>query len=60
MIKYYQYCKDNGVNYTCSDTEGVIITSIGHLDLNDKVMILVLADTDDRLEEILNIATSFE
>ncbi|WP_432773092.1 ATP-grasp domain-containing protein [Francisella salimarina] len=57
---YYQYLKDNGVDYTYGDTEGVIITCIGNLDLNNKVMILVLADTDDRLEEILNIATSFE
>ena len=42
------------------DSEGVIITCIGNLDLNNKVMILVIADTDERLDKILNIATYFK
>lgn len=57
---YYQYLKDNGIDYTYGDSEGVIITCISNLDLNNKVIILVLADTDERLNEILNIETSFE
>ncbi|APD51079.1 ATP-grasp domain-containing protein [Francisella hispaniensis] len=57
---YHQYLKINGVDYNYGDSEGVIITCIGNLDLNNKVMILVIADTDERLDEILNIATSFK
>lgn len=57
---YHEYLKSKGIDYTYGDNEGVIITCIGNLELNHKVMILVIADTDDRLNEILDIATSFE
>ena len=57
---YHEYLKSKGIDYTYGDNEGVIITCIGNLELNHKVMILVIADTDDRLNEILEIATSFE
>lgn len=57
---YHRYLKSKGVDYKYGDSEGVIITCIGNLELNHKVMILVIADTDKRLNEILDIATSFE
>ncbi|AIT09446.1 hypothetical protein LO80_05350 [Candidatus Francisella endociliophora] len=57
---YHDYLKSKGIDYTYGDTEGVIITCIGNLELNNKVMILAIANTDERLEEILEIATSFE
>ncbi|MED7819895.1 MULTISPECIES: ATP-grasp domain-containing protein [unclassified Francisella] len=57
---YHEYLKSNGIDYTYGDNEGVIITCIGNLELNHKVMILAIADTDERLKEILDIATSFE
>jgi len=57
---YHNYLKAKGIDYKCGDSEGVIITCIGNLELNDKVMILVLADTDERLNELLAIATSFK
>lgn len=57
---YHNYLKANGIDYKYGDSEGVIITCIGNLALNHKVMILAIADTDERLEEILDIATSFE
>ncbi|BCD91733.1 hypothetical protein fh0823_18720 [Francisella halioticida] len=57
---YHEYLKSKEIDYTYGDNEGVIITCIGNLELNHKVMILVIADTDDRLNEILDIATSFE
>ncbi|MBK2085033.1 ATP-grasp domain-containing protein [Francisella adeliensis] len=56
---YYDYLKANDIDYKYGDEEGVIITCIGNLDLNQKIMILVIADTDERLDEILDIATSF-
>lgn len=57
---YHQYLKVNVVDYNYGDSEGIIITCIDNFDLNNKVMILVIADTDKRLDEILKIATSFK
>lgn len=57
---YHEYLKSKKIDYTYGDSEGVIITCIGNLELNHKVMILVIADTDELLNEILEIATSFE
>lgn len=57
---YHKYLKDNNIDYKYGDKEGVVITCIGNLSLNSKVMILVIADTDQRVSEILDIATSFE
>ncbi|WP_172106274.1 ATP-grasp domain-containing protein [Allofrancisella frigidaquae] len=56
---YHEYLKSNKVDYKYGDSEGVVITCIGNLDLNNKVMILVMADTEKRLKEILEIATSY-
>lgn len=57
---YYNYLKTKGIDYKYGDNEGVIITCIGNLELNNKVMILILADTDERLNQLLEIATSFK
>lgn len=57
---YHNYLKLNGISYKYGDREGVIITCIGNLEANSKVMILALADTDERLNEILNLACSFK
>ena len=59
IIDYHNYLKSKDIDYKCGDTEGVVITCIGNLELNDKIMILVIADTDKRLNELLEIATSF-
>lgn len=59
ICDYHNYLKSKDIDYKCGDSEGVIITCIGNLDLNDKVMILVLADTDERLNELLDMATSW-
>ena len=56
---YHNDLKSNDIDYKCGDSEGVIITCIGNLHINDKIMILVLANTDERLNELLNIATSW-
>ena len=56
---YHNYLKSNDIDYKCGDSEGVIITCIGNLHINDKIMILVLANTDERLNELLDIATSW-
>ncbi|MFC4893009.1 ATP-grasp domain-containing protein [Pseudofrancisella aestuarii] len=55
---YHNYLKSKGVAYSYGDKEGVIITCIGNLEANNKVMILVIADSDERLSEILDIACS--
>ena len=60
ICDYHNYLKSKDIDYKCGDSEGVIITCIGNLELNDKVMILVLADTDKRLNELLDMATSFK
>nr|WP_227806638.1 peptide ligase PGM1-related protein [Francisella persica] len=44
--------KLNGIDYNYGDSEGVIITCIGNLDLNNKVMILVIADTYELFDKI--------
>ncbi|MDE4984237.1 hypothetical protein NAI39_09300, partial [Francisella tularensis subsp. holarctica] len=47
---YHQYLKVNVVDYNYGDREGIIITCIDNFDLNNNVMILVIADTDKRLD----------
>ena len=60
IYDYHNYLKSKDIDYKCGDSEGVIITCIGNLELNNKVMILVVADTDERLNELLEIANSFK
>ena len=55
---YHSFLKEKGIDYKFGDEEGVIITCTGNLKHNNKIMILVIADTDNRLNEILNIACS--
>lgn len=55
---YHQYLESKGIAYKNGDSEGVIVTCIGNLKENNKVMLLAMAETDERLQEMVNIACS--
>ena len=57
---YHNYLKEQGIAYNHGDTEGVIITCIGNLKANSKIMILVIADTDEKLNAMLETACSMK
>ncbi len=59
ITDYQEHLKKHNIDYKYGDKEGVIITCIGNIGVNSKVMILVMADTNERAKEILEIATSY-
>ena len=59
MQAYHQYLIEQGVAYQKGSEEGVIITCNGNL-AHNKIMILIIAETTDRLYELLDIAENMK
>lgn len=58
LHQYHNYLKANHIAYNKGDKEGILITCNGNLPEN-KIMILILADTTERLYELLEIAERY-
>ena len=55
MKEYYNYLCEQGVAYRNGEEEGILITCNGNL-AHNKIMVLIIAETTERLYELLGIA----
>jgi len=56
---FHKYLKDCGVDYKKDDNEGIIIISNGNVSYG-KMMIVIIADTKERIQEMLEIAQNYK
>jgi hypothetical protein len=59
LDSYHKYLIEHNVDFKKGDSEGVMITCNGNLPHN-KIMVLIMADTTERLYELLDIAENIQ
>ena len=59
LEEYHEYLISQHADFKIGDTEGIIITCNGNLSHN-KIMVLIMANTSERLYELLDIAENMK